>query len=422
MDIVALGLPLIAVLLISLGINVIIVLTRSLHLSHTTRMHDTTAVQSAHKSPTPRIGGLGVVVAAMVGIVLFFPGDARWPMAVFAVSVLPVFLIGLAEDLGWDMSPARRLVAAAGSSAVMVLGAGVWIGSSGLPGLDTLLMMAPFAIVFTILWCTGLCHAFNLIDGVNGLSATTGILIALGLSAIALFSGQTGMAVLALSLVPALLGFLALNWPLGKVFLGDAGAYSVGHLLAWVGILIAAASPDVAGVAVALLFFWPVADTLFAIYRRYRAGRRADQPDRLHFHQLVMRGLEIQVLGRDRRGMANSLTTVVLAPAIAAPVFVGVLTWDKPYAALISVVVFAVLFVAAYLAGITYVRERARGGGSNGRSRTRSVSSDYAPEREAEATAAAVSAARPSEGPTVIDPVSPPAVTHKPSQSDHYLH
>lgn len=72
-------------------------------------------------------------------------------------------------------------------------------------------------------------------------------------------------------------------------------------------------------------------------------------PDRLHVHQLVMRALEIHILGRGRRQIANPLTTVILAPFIIAPPTVGVLLWDNNQGAFLAVITFAGLFFGSYI-------------------------------------------------------------------------
>ena len=102
-------------------------------------------------------------------------------------------------------------------------------------------------------------------------------------------------------MVAAVLGFMVLNFPLGKIFLGDGGAYALGHLLVWSAIILINYASDVSAFAILLIFFWPVADTGLAIWRRWKLGNPTDRPDRLHFHQLAMRFIEIRFFGRDRR-------------------------------------------------------------------------------------------------------------------------
>jgi UDP-GlcNAc:undecaprenyl-phosphate/decaprenyl-phosphate GlcNAc-1-phosphate transferase len=321
------------------------------------RAEDLKAVQAAHSAPTPRTGGVAVVLALGLGFWLFAPESVAPMTGLFLMSLIPVFAIGVAEDLGIFMSPRRRLFAAAMSSVLVIVMLDVQVTQADVPGLDWALGFAAFGFFFTVLWVTGLCHATNLIDGLNGLAAGTCALTAIGIAMIAEQAGDTDMGTLAAMIVPAILGFLVLNWPFGKVFLGDGGAYTLGHVLGWLGIILLARNPEIAGTAVGLLFFWPVADTFFAMYRRIRAGVRPDEPDRLHFHQLVMRAIEILILGRKRRKVSNPLASLVLMPLVAAPIFTGVLLWDRPYAALFAIGFFAILFVSSYSAGMRLARK-----------------------------------------------------------------
>ena len=145
---------------------------------------------------------------------------------------------------------------------------------------------------------------------------------------------------------------MVLNFPMGKIFLGDGGAYALGHLLVWSAIILVNGVTDVSAFAILLVFFWPVADTGLAIWRRWKLGNPTDRPDRLHFHQLAMRFLEIRFFGRDRREVANPLATLVLIPMISAPQVLGVLFWDDFGASVLSTLGVAIIFVATYLIGI----------------------------------------------------------------------
>ena len=150
----------------------------------------------------------------------------------------------------------------------------------------------------------------------------------------------------------AILGFLVFNFPFGKIFLGDAGAYVAGHLLVWMSVSILWNSSNVTPLAMLLIFFWPVADTLLAISRRLALGKPITQPDRLHFHQLVMRGVEISLLGRGRRHVANPLASLLTMPFIFAPMVAGVLVSGDRSNAAIACVTFAVIFTTTYKIGI----------------------------------------------------------------------
>lgn len=326
---------------------------------------DETAIQSAHSGFVPRVGGLAIYISILVLIPLLsfgfiplsvvFDLDAE-QLALLILSAAPVFSVGLAEDLGYEMSPKARLIASATSSFVAILLFKVWLVSLGIPGVDTLLMFAPVGILFTIFATVGVVNAFNLIDGLNGLSSYVTVSVAIALSIIAFESGDTQVSIFLVLVVAAVLGFMVLNFPMGKIFLGDGGAYAVGHLLVWSAIILINNAPDVSAFAILLVFFWPVADTGLAIWRRWRSGNPTDRPDRLHFHQLVMRFLEIRFFGRDRRKIANPLATLILIPLISVPQVLGVLFWYDYEMSVWSSLGAAVVFVITYSIGINMAK------------------------------------------------------------------
>ena len=322
---------------------------------------DEVAIQSAHSGFVPRVGGLAIYISILVLIPLlsfgFIPLSVVFDLDVEELTLLilsaaPVFSIGLAEDLGYDMSPKARLVASAVSSLVAILLFKVWLSNLGIPGVDMLLMFVPAGILFTIFATVGVVNAFNLIDGLNGLSSYVAISVAFSLSIIAFGTGNTQISIFLVLLVAAVLGFMVLNFPFGKIFLGDGGAYVLGHLLVWSALIFMNSASEVSAFALLLVFFWPVADTGLAIWRRWKLGNPAGRPDRLHFHQLAMRFLEIRIFGRDRREIANPLATLILIPFISAPQVLGVLFWDDFELSVWCVLGVSVVFVATYLIGI----------------------------------------------------------------------
>lgn len=343
------------VLLTSFSLCVMIVLASRLMPALRGRSGDLEAKQTAHKSPTPRIGGIAVFASLCLALGLS-PVSIDGPYAIFAGAAALLFCVGLAEDLGVYVSPRNRLIAA-GLSSMLVMGVlGVWLSRIDVPVVDALLAYWPIGVLLTLVATVGVANGFNLIDGVNGLAALVSICAGLGLGAIASAGGYVQMAAIAPMVATAILGFALLNYPFGLIFLGDAGAYTLGFVLSWFGISIVLNVPEASAWAILLVMFWPVADTMLAIYRRARRRVGAMHPDRLHMHQLVMRGLEACLLGPERRLLANSLTTLVLAPFVVTSTFAGVLYWDQPLISAGLAGSFSVLFVACYLMGPRVVR------------------------------------------------------------------
>ena len=100
-----------------------------------------------------------------------------------------------------------------------------------------------------------------------------------------------------------------------------------------------------------------MADTGLAIWRRWQLGIPADRPDRLHFHQLAMRFLEIRFFGRDRRQIANPIATLILAPLISTPQFLGVLFWNDFPLTVYCTLGMGILFVVTYVYGINMAKK-----------------------------------------------------------------
>ena len=330
---------------------------------------DEVAVQSAHKGFVPRVGGLAIYLSIIAFIPIsnfgFIPvsfvlnlniGEMAW----IILSASPVFIVGLSEDLGYKMSPSRRLLASVISGSLVIIIFKVWVNYVGIPGLDFLLSFAPIGIAFTLFATAGVVNAFNLIDGLNGLSSYATISTSFALSIVAFQAGNSQLSLFLVLISSAIMGFTLLNFPLAKIFLGDAGAYTLGHLIVWSAVLLVNFEPAISPYAILLIFFWPVADTGLAIWRRWKLGNPTGIPDRLHFHQLAMRFLEIRFLGRDQRQIANPLATVVIIPLISTPQVLGVLFWHDVPLTIWSTVLASFIFVTTYFLGIKFAKKGLR--------------------------------------------------------------
>ena len=319
--------------------------SRIMHLM--SRRSDLNSVQSMHTRETPRVGGIAVFGAIGLGAI-FSSVSISSAYTDFVLFSSLLFFVGLAEDLGFKISPRNRLLAAASSSLLIIWVLGFWLPRTGFPILDTVIDHWAVGIPLTVLVTVGISNGFNLIDGVNGLASFTGIVAAFALSQIAEVSGYPTMAHLSILIGAGILGFFIVNYPFGLIFLGDAGAYTIGFVLSWIGIVILINIPDVSPWAILLTLFWPVADTLLAIYRRSRRGLNVCAPDRLHVHQIIMRGLEICFFGKNCRHITNPLTTLVMSPLIISPPIVGILLWDQNWNAFLAVLFFCLLLFAGY--------------------------------------------------------------------------
>ena len=318
--------------------------------------NDHVAIQASHIGDPLRFGGIAVFFGVCIGAMsLFGLSNGAYTISLL-LSSLPVLIAGALEDAGLRVSARRRLVVAIVSAGLAMALFGFWVTRSDLPGVDIVLTIAPIAMALTVLVAAGFCHALNLVDGMNGLAAINIVAAALGLATIGWGGGFGQIAVLACLITVSTLAFLLFNWPVGKLFLGDAGSYTIGHLLIWLAISLVVLDDTIAAGAVLLTLFWPIMDMLHSIIRRLIKGVPVFSPDRLHFHQIVRRGLEVLWLGCGNRRWSNPLATLVMVPFIAAPVVSGVALQHSAHVSWLVFLAFAVLYSFVHWKMISLVR------------------------------------------------------------------
>ena len=121
------------------------------------------------------------------------------------------------------------------------------------------------------------------------------------------------MLSLALLYAALVLGFFLVNFPFGKIFLGDGGAYFAGFLLASLGVLLPARNAEISAWTAILICAYPVIETLASMRRKARRdGHSVGQPDRVHFHMLAHRRYARRLVKRQAAAhLRNPATAVV---------------------------------------------------------------------------------------------------------------
>lgn len=266
--------------------------------------HDTLGVQKLHRLPVPRVGGAGVLLGLGVAVLAGWLADH--PHADTAASLLlcalPAFGAGLLEDLTKRISVRQRLVSAFASAALAAWLLDCMLTRLNVPGLDDLMVYPLVAAAFTVFAVGGVTNAINIIDGLNGLASGSVAIMLAGIGAIAWLHGDTQVLQLCLTGAAALVGFLVFNYPFGRIFLGDGGAYLAGFWLAECAVLLLARNPSVSTWAPLLACLYPVWETVFSMFRRSVIRRTATgAPDTLHLHHLLLRRL---VAEQGRGGLA----------------------------------------------------------------------------------------------------------------------
>ena len=288
------------------------------------------AVQKFHSLPTPRVGGIAIYLA-MTGAWIFLAKPRETALlTTLLLAGMPALLVGLAEDVTKRVSVRTRLLVTMGSGGLAALWTGVGLTRVDIPLADLLLSYWPFAVLFTAFAVGGVANSINIIDGFHGLASGTVIISSLALSAIALGVGDVPLAGVALVLAAAVGGFWLVNFPWGKLFLGDGGAYFSGFALAWLSVELLARNPGVSPWASVLLCGYPTIEVVYSIVRRSRGRRSPGQPDRRHLHSLVATQLVHPRLGALPANLRNAAVSVLMWICAIVPVVPALFFHGRP--------------------------------------------------------------------------------------------
>jgi UDP-GlcNAc:undecaprenyl-phosphate GlcNAc-1-phosphate transferase len=273
------------------GILSAIFVQLSIWLAHWSGLTDSPdGGRKTQDQPIPKLGGIAVAMA----FTLFFltavgvSGEIT-AFQLLASVLLPALIVaglGFIDDVR-ALNPWIRLIAQT-LLALLVWFTGTQVGFFQIGWLDA---------AVTVLWIVGLTNAMNLLDNADGLAASTTLVASLGTGIVAVLYGQFFVGALAFALAGTAAGFLWHNWAPATVYLGDAGAYFLGFLLAIVTLRlrpVSVALPWSALIPV-LLVFVPILDTTFVVIRRLLAGKHPFTPGRDHLSHLLMdRGLSVR--------------------------------------------------------------------------------------------------------------------------------
>lgn len=341
----------------SFAFCVLIIKSQGWHgkLSHD---HDLGGVQKVHTTAVPRIGGIAVVAGLALGLLVFnklFPGELKHSTVVRTLLLLaasaPAFMGGIVEDVTKRVPVRVRLAATFASAVLASLALGATVDDLNIWGLDALLEVTPLAIIITAVVVAGGCNAVNIIDGFNGLSGSTVIIMAAGLTAVAVNNGDTNVAIRGALCIGATAGFLLVNYPKGKLFLGDGGAYFLGFWVAEMAVLLLVRDPGVNAWQLLGICAYPVIEVMFSIYRRKFIKKVSPgAPDALHLHALVFRRFVSRLVPVDAQSpwKRNAAVARIIAPVVAACVAASVTLGTSTVAGMVIVIGQVALYIALY--------------------------------------------------------------------------
>jgi UDP-GlcNAc:undecaprenyl-phosphate/decaprenyl-phosphate GlcNAc-1-phosphate transferase len=273
-----------------------------IHVAKEKHLCDVPNERRSHTEVTPSLGGVAIFSGVMFSMIFWTPFKVFSDLQYILCAFIIILLIGVKDDI-MNISPYKKILGELMAAGIVVLKSGVKLTSlHGFAGIYTIPDW--FSVLLTTFTIIVIINAFNLLDGINGLSGSISTLIALTLGTWFYLVDRTGYAIMAFSLAGAVVAFLKYNFTPARIFMGDTGALLLGLILSILTInfievnqqILASPEPLLTkayttasgpGVAIGLLIL-PLFDTLRVFVIRMSQGRSPFSPDRMHIHHLLI--------------------------------------------------------------------------------------------------------------------------------------
>jgi UDP-N-acetylmuramyl pentapeptide phosphotransferase/UDP-N-acetylglucosamine-1-phosphate transferase len=260
--------------------------------------------------------------------------------------LIPSIIAGLKEDLFHNVEPAIRLLS------LLFVG---WLFRALFTGplpniadvsfISQLLALQGGVSFFYILSMVAIANGMNLIDGVNGLCGAVALSI---LGALLFLSYKTSDVIMLSTIFSAILiliPFLIFNYPYGKIFLGDLGAYILGLIVSMLTIILFGRHPEISPWGAVLILIYPATEVVFSLLRRMAKGIPIYHADTAHLHLKLFHFFRPQ---RSYKKIANALVTPTLSALWLFPLIGISFTYQKPFFILIAIILFILCYVLLY--------------------------------------------------------------------------
>lgn len=296
--------------------------------------------RKVHKKIMPRLGGLAIYIAFLIGVVSSL--ELTWDIVGILAGATVIVIVGILDDV-YQM-PAKVKLLGQIVAACILIAFDIrieWVNNplGGYIYLDKFI-----SIPLTVFWVISFTNVVNLIDGLDGLAAGVSAIASLTVIFVAIQMGYFHVAVLSAALAGGIIGFIRYNFNPATIFMGDTGSMFIGYMLAAISVYGAVkTAATIALIVPAIALGLPIMDTAFAIMRRYTNGRPIFQPDKGHLHHRLL-----------AMGM-NQKQAVLLMYAISAALGIAAVLWaevDGFYAALIIAIIITAVAIGAKKIGI----------------------------------------------------------------------
>lgn len=240
--------------------------------------------RKVHTAIMPRIGGLAIFGAFLIGYVILRPEDVH--ATGILVGAVIIILTGFLDDM-LEITAKAKVVGQLAAAIVVVTWGGLQIDFINLP-FGGQIEFGYLSIPITIIWIIGISNAINLIDGLDGLAAGVSTIALISLSIMAIIMGNPFVMATAAILAASSFGFLFFNFHPAKIFMGDTGSLFLGYMISVLALLGFKNVTVVSLIIPVIILGVPISDTFFAIIRRIRMKQKITAPDKSHLHHCLL--------------------------------------------------------------------------------------------------------------------------------------
>lgn len=326
--------------------------------------YSTSEPQKFHTEPTPRLGGVSIFISLFIcSIVLYIKKTAGDNiLLIMLICFLPTLIFGLLEDFTRKVSPYIRLIGSFLSAYLVISQMAIYLPYIDIPIIDWIFRSTFLHYLFFLISVGGVINAFNIIDGYNGLLSGVTLLVFFAYCFVSYKVGEREIFILCLIIISAVLGFFFWNFPYGRIFAGDTGAYLLGFLSAVIGLLLVQKSGKVSAWFILVVLIYPVWETIFSIFRKLFITQQSPfKPDGYHFHMLVYKSLFQSETDRkseisfDR----NAKTSILLWLFSTTSIFPAVMFFDKRRWLIFFGLLFLIIYTVLYVVLLLFLKEDA---------------------------------------------------------------
>jgi UDP-N-acetylmuramyl pentapeptide phosphotransferase/UDP-N-acetylglucosamine-1-phosphate transferase len=288
-------------------------------------------VQKVHINPTPRIGGLGIFLS-----LLFIAADHNWGVPLI-LTAIPAFIAGFLEDYSGKIKPTQRL----GIMCLSPIMAFIILHSSILQYWGGFIIPTYIGVFLSLVLVLALINGVNFSDGQNGLASSSALISTITLCILSYHLKSESFFYILCIIAAAITAFLLYNYPKGRIFLGDGGAYVLGFLLSIISILLTQLYPlQLSPLLIPAILIYPLWEVVFSTLRKIFYDRMSPlHSDHHHLHQLLYRNF---ALGK------SYAVTVMITPFQIIIALVAIAYPNNTLLLSIAIIAYIVLYCTVY--------------------------------------------------------------------------